>query len=107
VAKALGTHGARLVIMGRRQDKLDQAVAKFTTLNIQSIGVQGDVRNYAHCQNAVQQGLAKFGRLDILVNGAAGNFVCPAEEVCILYYSKAAINLPFGPRSCLQMLSSQ
>ena len=42
---------------------------------------QGDVRSYADCERAVQQTLARFGRLDILVNCAAGNFLATAEEL--------------------------
>ena len=42
---------------------------------------QGDVRKYADCERAVQETVARFGRLDILVNCAAGNFLATAEEL--------------------------
>jgi len=81
IAKAMGRHGASIAIMGRRREKLDEALVKLRKESIPAICVQGDVRNYQNCQNAVQQTVERFGRLDILVNGAAGNFLCPAEEV--------------------------
>lgn len=43
--------------------------------------MQGDVRKPDNCQDWVKQGVAKFGRLDILVNCAAGNFLVPAEQL--------------------------
>ena len=42
---------------------------------------QGDVRQYADCERAVQQTVARYGRLDIVVNCAAGNFLATAEEL--------------------------
>lgn len=40
-----------------------------------------DVRNEAQVAAAVDLGLKKFGKIDILVNGAAGNFPCAAEKL--------------------------
>ena len=39
------------------------------------------MRKYADCERAVQDTVARFGRLDILVNCAAGNFLATAEEL--------------------------
>ena len=41
--------------------------------------MQGDVRELTDCQKAVAAATDKWGRLDILVNAAAGNFLAPAE----------------------------
>ena len=40
-----------------------------------------DVRDYAAVERAVAATVERFGRLDIVVNGAAGNFLCRAEEL--------------------------
>lgn len=37
--------------------------------------MQGDVRKAADCERWVQEATARFGRLDVLVNCAAGNFL--------------------------------
>lgn len=42
---------------------------------------QGDVRSSDDAVRAVESALSRFGRLDILVNGAAGNFLSPAEAL--------------------------
>ena len=43
--------------------------------------VSADVRNADEVLKAIEKGIEKFGRLDILVNGAAGNFLCLAENL--------------------------
>ena len=42
---------------------------------------QGDVRELKDCEGAVKATTDKWGRLDILVNAAAGNFLAPAETL--------------------------
>lgn len=41
--------------------------------------LQGDVRELKDCEGAIQAITDKWGRLDILINAAAGNFLTPAE----------------------------
>lgn len=41
--------------------------------------MQGDVRELKDCEKAIAAVTDKWGRLDILVNAAAGNFLAPAE----------------------------
>ena len=43
--------------------------------------MQGDVRTYEHCERMVSSAVSRFGRVDILVNCAAGNFLSPAEQL--------------------------
>lgn len=40
-----------------------------------------DVRDPAACQAVVEYGMSQFGRVDILVNGAAGNFLAEAKSL--------------------------
>ena len=40
-----------------------------------------DVRSPESCKKIIEEVVNHFGRLDILVNGAAGNFLCPAEDL--------------------------
>jgi peroxisomal 2,4-dienoyl-CoA reductase len=43
--------------------------------------VAGDVRNPADVENAVKVTVEKYGRLDFLINGAAGNFLAPFRDL--------------------------
>ena len=76
-----GLHGATVLISGRRQSVLDEAVAALSRDGVAASSVQGDVRQQDACDRWVATALAKFGRLDILVNCAAGNFLANAAEL--------------------------
>lgn len=79
IATELGLHGAKVAIMGRRQNFLDQAVEFLASKNIQAIGLQGDVRNLEDARRVVHEVVSHFGKLDTLVNSAAGNFLVNSE----------------------------
>lgn len=81
IAKEMGAHGARLMLMGRRAEVLEGAVAELKGLGIEAGFVQGDVREPAACEAAVKATVERFGRLNLLLNGAAGNFLCPTEKL--------------------------
>jgi peroxisomal 2,4-dienoyl-CoA reductase len=48
---------------------------------MQAVGFQGDVRNKDDAQRVVESTVQEFGKLDILVNNAAGNFLVAAEDL--------------------------
>jgi len=81
IAAMLGRHGASISIMGRRKEVLDAAVDTLTKQNIKAIGIQGDVRSVESAEAVVAQTVKAFGKIDILVNGAAGNFLVNAENL--------------------------
>lgn len=81
IARQLGLHGCSVFISGRRKDVLDAAVSKLRAEGIALTGLQGDVRKQETCDQWVAAVDSQFGRLDILVNCAAGNFLTAAEEL--------------------------
>ncbi|MEJ2670317.1 MAG: SDR family oxidoreductase [Gammaproteobacteria bacterium] len=81
VAKALGTHGAKVAIMGRRLAVLEKACAELASCGVEAYAVQGDVRDPALAQQAIEQTIEQWGQLNVLVNGAAGNFLCCPEDL--------------------------
>lgn len=81
IAQCLGQHGAKIAVMGRRGEVLEAACQQLRTLGIDSLPINGDVREPEQAKKAVADTVRQWGRLDILVNGAAGNFLCPAEEL--------------------------
>lgn len=54
---------------------------------------QGEVRSEADAVKAVDTALTKFGRLDILVNAAAGNFLVPAENLSTKGFKTGDLNV--------------
>ena len=81
IALQFGIAGAKVAIMGRRVDFLQKAVAELEKNNVDAIYVQGDVRDPEISQKVVQEVVNKFGRLDYLVNSAAGNFLSTAAAL--------------------------
>jgi len=82
IAVDLGQHGAKVVIFSRKLEVLQKAVEEMKTKHkIEADCVQGDVRNSEDAAKAVQKCVDTYGRLDILINNAAGMFPCPIVEL--------------------------
>ncbi|USK61722.1 2,4-dienoyl-CoA reductase [Peribacillus asahii] len=83
MAMKFASEGANVVITGRNPERLKQAKAEMQSLNGQVLDFQMDVRDPEHVQAMILAAKNQFGKIDALVNNAAGNFVCPAEELSI------------------------
>jgi len=83
VTEQLLAHGCdAAVIMGRRLTFLKSSAATLSNDTGKRVLYQAcDVRNADACVEAVKYTLAQCGRLDILVNGAAGNFLAEAKNL--------------------------
>src|SRR5664279_3318240 len=75
IAKRFAALGAKVAVAGRNPEK---AQAAAVSIGHDAIGLSCDVRDYAAIRGALEQAVAKLGPLDIVVSGAAGNFVAPA-----------------------------
>jgi NAD(P)-dependent dehydrogenase (short-subunit alcohol dehydrogenase family) len=78
IAEAFGKAGAKVSLLARKPEKLDAAVALLKSQGTTCNAYSADVRDYAAVDGAVQQAVAAFGPLSVLVCGAAGNFPAPA-----------------------------
>lgn len=81
IAKGLGQLGANLALVGRTQERLDQAVAELQAEGIPAIGLYADVQRIETLEQAMAATAARFGGIDVLVCGAAANFPAPAEQM--------------------------
>ena len=81
IAKRLGELGARVTIASRNSENLEHGSAELRHAGLDPLCVQLDVRNPEQVDEMVQRVLRHFGRIDILVNNAAGNFICRAEDL--------------------------
>lgn len=73
--------GASLMIAGRRKEKLQEAAAEISQSGSLVEVFSLDVRDSDRVQQMVDRVVERFGRLDVLVNNAAGNFFCRAEDL--------------------------
>ena len=81
VARALAEAGARVTLVSRKMEHLEPAAERIKNAGGEALPFAADVRNYEEVERAVAATVERFGRLDIVVNGAAGNFLCAAEEL--------------------------
>lgn len=82
ITEALAAHGAHTAILSRKAEHLlptaEAIEAKYGT---RCLPLVADVRQSADVEQAVAKLMETYGRLDILINGAAGNFLCPAQSL--------------------------
>ena len=81
-AQALAAAGARVVVHGTRQDKIDAVVGAIRSAGGQASGVAGALSGGAgECQRLVDASLAQLGGLDILIHAAGTNRRKPLAQV--------------------------
>jgi len=78
IAQRFAEHGAGVAVVGRTQEKLDNAAREIEKNGGRAVGFAADVREYDVLASAVSRAHEALGELDILVCGAAGNFPAPA-----------------------------
>ena len=80
-AEALAELGANLVLCARKVERCEQAAAELSQLGVRAIGLRCDVRDPEQVQSVVDETIAQFGRIDILLNNAGATWGAPAEDV--------------------------
>jgi len=86
LGKAMSTYflklGANVVITSRKLEVLQKTAAEMETeTGGKVLAVQCDVRNYDEVEAMLKQSIEKFGKVDALLNNAAGNFISPTERL--------------------------
>ena len=81
IARALGKLGATVALTSRGQEHLDAGLAELKRDGTRAFSVICDVRDPAAVDAMVSEVLKQTGRIDILINNAAGNFICRAEDL--------------------------
>lgn len=81
VARSLAEAGARVALVSRKLEHLEPAAEVVRAGGGEALAIACDVRQPDEVERALAATVERFGKLDIVVNGAAGNFLCPAEEL--------------------------
>src|SRR6266496_3448011 len=74
IALAFAQHGCDVAITSRKLEHLEPTAEELRQVGVRAVAKAADVRDPAAVNG-------ELGRLDILVNGAAGNFICLAENL--------------------------
>lgn len=78
VALGLAEAGAKVALISRSADKIEAAAGSLHAAGHDAIGLAADVRDFGAVDAALAETAKRFGEIDIVVSGAAGNFVAPA-----------------------------
>ena len=82
MAKALANQGAKIVALARRKEMVDAVAADITKeFGVEAIGISCDITDTDRVNAAVDEILAKFGCIDILINNAGTGAIAPAEDI--------------------------
>lgn len=81
IATLFGQVGAKLVLAGRRVEVLEAAAAELTAQGREVLTVQTNVREAEQVQAMVERVVERFGRVDLMINNAGANFVCPSAAI--------------------------
>ena len=87
VARALTEAGANVALVSRKLENLEPAAKAINDAHAgnpnigEAFAVAADVRNPEDVEKAIAAAVERFGKIDIVVNGAAGNFLVPAEAL--------------------------
>ena len=80
-ARAFGANGAKLVIASRSAKHVEDGAATLREEEIEALPLVCDVREPDQVEAMVDTAIEHFGRVDVLVNNAAGNFLVRAEDL--------------------------
>ena len=81
VARALAESGAAVALVSRKIEHLEPAAQLINQNGGRAFAVAADVRESKQVEDAIAASVDHFGKIDVVVNGAAGNFLCAANEL--------------------------
>jgi NAD(P)-dependent dehydrogenase (short-subunit alcohol dehydrogenase family) len=81
IAAGYAALGADVAVLSRNQDHLRAAAARVEAAGRRALVLPCDVRHPEQVAAATEAMVTEFGRIDVLVNSAAGNFRCPAADL--------------------------
>jgi gluconate 5-dehydrogenase len=88
MAEGLAEMGANLVLCARKKERCEEAGETLRSHGIQLLALACDVKDKASIQQVAAETLAKFGRIDILINNAGVSWGAPVEEMTLEQWDK-------------------
>ncbi|MGG5254300.1 SDR family oxidoreductase [Neobacillus sp. SM06] len=88
IAEGFAEAGANVVVCSRRVEACEQVSESLKKLGVDSLALKCDVSNPEDVKQVVEQIIAKFGRIDILVNNSGASWGAPVEEMPLEAWQK-------------------
>src|SRR5687767_5605341 len=81
IARSFAAHGAKIAIPSRKEENPEWGRKIIGAAGGECLTAAADVREFEANQTAVAKTVEDFGKIQIVVNGAAGNFLCAADQL--------------------------
>ena len=81
IARSFAEHGAKLAITSRNIENLKAMKAEVEAFGGECFAIAADVREFSEVEHAIARTVEHYGKIDIVINGAAGNFLCAADQL--------------------------
>ena len=81
IAQAFGRCGACVTVASRKEENVQTAVGALTAEGVRAFGECADVRNFDAVGALFERAAQRFGPVDVLISGAAGNFLAEAKDI--------------------------
>jgi NAD(P)-dependent dehydrogenase (short-subunit alcohol dehydrogenase family) len=88
MAEGLAEMGANLVLCARKKERCEEAAESLRSQGVQVLALACDVKDKSAIQQVVDATLAKFGRIDILINNAGVSWGAPVEDMTLEQWDK-------------------
>ncbi|MBI4369683.1 MAG: SDR family oxidoreductase [Elusimicrobia bacterium] len=88
IALELARHGADVALVARNQERLEAVAQEIRSMGRRALVVPTDISDSKQVKTMVQAVVQTFGRIDILVNNAAANFIRPTETISSVRWEK-------------------
>ncbi|MGH8785003.1 MAG: SDR family oxidoreductase [Cupriavidus necator] len=81
IAEAFARQGASVTVASRKSENVEAACQRLGAFGGAVHGVCADVRDFDAVGQAFAESVGRFGPIDVLISGAAGNFLCEAKDM--------------------------
>ncbi len=78
IARGFAEAGARVALLSRSPEKIEAAAQALRDEGHEAVGYTADVRDFEAVDRAFRATRQQYGEIDVVLSGAAGNFVAPA-----------------------------
>jgi hypothetical protein len=103
IAEKLGRLGARVALVSRNPEHVNPAADKLQALGIEALPVPTDIRQPDQVEAMGAKVLEHFGRMDMLVNSAAGNFIVDSEKLSVNGFNAVVASVLHGTFYCTRI----
>ncbi|MCS6911618.1 MAG: SDR family oxidoreductase [Myxococcales bacterium] len=105
IALELSATGAQVAVCGRRPGPIAEVEAEISARGGTCLARPCDIREPDQIEGFVQEVLARFGRIDVLVNNAGGQRPFPALDMPLVHFDKVVRNNLFGTFAMTQAVA--